>query len=388
MILLVAGCGKSPEWESLQPDPPQGGEASAPLTWDSLADSCTFVLTEQFLNKAEGWFWSTPGDAGKASAYIYWQQAHAEDVLIAAYKRVRETDKTRAAQYEEWFKKWYASRAHNYNTSRASEGAAGGFFNAFTDDMAWICLTLMHLEEATGDRTYSDTAREVYDKYIIPRAWKDSKGTGLPWQNNEANRGRNACTNAPGMLLAALLHRKYGEQRYLDEAVMLYDFIAANLLSSDGRVEEPPLTYTQGTFAEACRQLYHITGETPYMNLAAKVMEYAFTSGRCTNAETGGLRNEGTSMDQSIFKAVLIPYAVDFVLDEKAPAAAKRIVRERLILNARLLNASLDRFAWPAMFVNYYWGKTFDGSGYASMGAQVSGASLMEGMARLGGKRQ
>ena len=76
------------------------------------------------------------------------------------------------------------------------------------------------------------------------------------------------------------------------------------------------------------------------------------------------------------------------MLDEKAPAAAKRIVRERLILNARLLNASLDRFAWPAMFVNYYWGKTFDGSGYASMGAQVSGASLMEGMARLGGKRQ
>ncbi|MCS3198390.1 glycoside hydrolase family 76 protein [Bacteroides thetaiotaomicron] len=42
-------------------------------------------------------------------------------------------------------------------------------------------------------------------------------------------------------------------------------------------MEEPPLTYTQGTFGEACRQLYHITQESKYMDKAKQVINYAAT---------------------------------------------------------------------------------------------------------------
>ncbi|MCS2683056.1 hypothetical protein NXV81_29730 [Bacteroides ovatus] len=43
------------------------------------------------------------------------------------------------------------------------------------------------------------------------------------------------------------------------------------------------------------------------------------------------MRNEGQSMDQSIFKAVLIPYIVNLALDE----AANSTLRQNLILFLR-----------------------------------------------------
>ena len=109
----------------------------------------------------------------------------------------------------------------------------------------------------------------------------------------------------------------------------------------DGRIEEPPLTYTQGTYGEASRQLYHITNEKYYLTCAEKVISYVTTSDRCLT--NGILRNEGPSMDQSIFKAVLIPYIVNLALDE----AANSTLRQNLILflrkNAETLSANLIR---------------------------------------------
>ena len=109
----------------------------------------------------------------------------------------------------------------------------------------------------------------------------------------------------------------------------------------DGRIEEPPLTYTQGTYGEASRQLYHITNEKYYLTCAEKVISYVTTSDRCLT--NGILRNEGPSMDQSIFKAVLIPYIVNLALDE----AANSTLRQNLILflrkNAETLNNTTSR---------------------------------------------
>ena len=148
------------------------------------------------------------------------------------------------------------------------------------------------------------------------------------------------------------------------------------------RVEEPPLTYTQGTFGEACRQLFHVTGEKKYMDKAGKVLYYAVTSNRTTDTSSGLLRHEGTSMDQSLFKAVYIPYAVNYVLDDKADSYTARAIKEKLLHNATALSRNLDRRMYPRMYADYFWGTTFT-QGTASMGAQASGASLMEGVARM-----
>ena len=344
--------------------------------WQSIADSCTYVLIEQFMDKSKGTFWSTPHDVSGSSWNIYWQQAHAMDVLVYSYERIKDENPELASTYENYFRLWYDNDANNYNNDPNDET---GFLNEFTDDMCWICLTLIHMTEATGDNTYVETAKKVYDEYIITRAWSDDKGTGLPWKSTD--KGRNACTNTPGCLIAAKLYQRYGDEKYLEDAKTLYTFVMNNLKKDDGRVEEPPLTYTQGTFGEACRRLYHITGESSYMQTAEEVIQYAFTSSRCTS--DGILRDEGSSMDQSIFKAVLIPYAVNLLMDEEASWSARSSLRSAMERNAEALYQHLDRNQWPEMYCSYYWGRTFASTQTASMGAQTSGASLMEGMARI-----
>lgn len=357
-----------------------GDNETVAMPWAALADSCTTVLIDNFMNKDTGTFWASQRNSADDSHFIYWQQAHALDVVLYAYARVKDTDPKKAEQYMNYIKKWYENDANNYNNSHDSEGEYGGFYNDFTDDMAWICLTLMHIGRTTGEDKYFQTAKDVFDKYMWPRKITDAKGTGLPWKGSEMTAGsRNACTNAPSCLVSALLYQKY-KGDYLEKAETLYDYCIANMPDGE-RVEEPPLTYTQGTFGEACRQLYHITKDNKYMSKAAQVLMYAFESNRCTNTQARLLRHEGESMDQALFKAVLIPYAVNYVLDpDAAPYSAKKLT-ELIYHNAKSLSKNLNRRMYPRMYCGYYWGEP--ASGTVNMGAQASGASLMEGAARL-----
>jgi predicted alpha-1,6-mannanase (GH76 family) len=338
------------------------------------ADSLANVLIEEFMNKQKGTFWSTPKDVERSSTYIYWQQAHAMDVLVYAYERHKGDDTGLASKYYLYMRRWYSNHANNYS------GGTTGFENPYTDDMCWICLTLMHMSEATGLDTYANTAKTVFDKTIMRRSVEDEKGLWLPW-NDSPGAGPNACTVGPACLLSAKLHLKYGDEKYLTYAEKFYTFMQNNICKSDGRVEEPPLTYTQGTFGEACRVLYHITGKTIYRNKAALYINYAFTDGRCTS--NGLLRDEGSSMDQSLFKAVLMPYAVNFCLDESMSLTYRRNLVTLVQKNANALWKNLDKDSYPVMYCPYYWGKPFDPSKTASMGAMASGASLMENTARM-----
>lgn len=373
-FLMLFGCEANTEWEKLNVSEPV--KTDPVIDWAATADSCTFVLIDQFLNKEKGTFWKSPKDVSGGSYNIYWQQAHAMDVLVYSYKRIKDKNPELAETYENYFRLWYENKANNYHHSADDET---GFLNPFTDDMCWISLTLIHMTEATGDVKYVNMAKDVYDKYIITRAWSDSKGKGLPWKSND--KSRNACTNSPGCLVAAKLYQKFGGDNYLDDAMTLYKYIVNNLLKSDGRVEEPPLTYTQGTFGEACRQLYHITKDRQYMRKAELVISYTMTTDRCV--QNWILRNEGTTMDQSIFKAVFVPYAVNLALDNNTSEYIKRRIMLFLEDNGIALWKNMDRTLYPAMFCDYYWGTMFPSGDIASMGAQASGASLMEGIARM-----
>lgn len=384
-LAAAISCSCSDGKEKMTASRGNGGRSSAvvisPEAIPALADSLTNALVYNFLDKTTGTFWGTPNDQEHNSQNLYWQQAHALDVLLYCAARVKETDPNRSALYLDYADKWYRNYAHNYNATHRGEGTYGGFFNDWTDDMAWIGLTLMNISEISGNSKYADTARQVYDNYIWPRRVNSAKGIGLPWTNHaEDQTNLNACTNAPSCLLAARLYLRYGSASYLDNAKTLYAYNIANMPDED-RVENPALTYTQGTFGEACRVLYHITGEPAYMDKAARVIRYAFTGSACTH--NGIPRHEGTNMDQSLFKAVLIPYAVNFVLDSDAPEHAAATVREKLMYCATVLNRNLDKKSYPRMYATYYWGEMHNPSQTASMGAQASGASLLEGVSRL-----
>jgi len=354
--------------------------------WAALADSCTYVLVESFMDKTTGTFWGTPRDMSHNSQYLYWQQSHSIDVVLASYIRIKDSNPELAATYAGYFQKWYDNGAHNYNTSHKDDGDYGRFYNDWTDDMAWICLTLLKFYDEFGVEKFATAAKNVYDNYIWTRATTTDKNyTALPWTNHDEDKTNfNGCTNAPSCLVAAKLYQKYKTSSYLKNAVALYDFSTSKeVMTETGKVEDPyPLTYTQGTFAEAARILYHITGDTKYRDMAGSCLTYTFTSGRCTDSKTGVLRDEGQSDDQALFKAVFVPYCVNYILDESMPAATRQTLKDKLLLCGKHLSKNLDRTMFPQMYCSYTWVEPI-GTWSPTMCAQASGASLFEGIARI-----
>ena len=363
-------------------------------TYETKADSMTNAFIESFMIKSKGYF---NVSYNHYADNAYWTQAHAMDVVVYNYERHKGIDGELANQYLTYIKRWYKNKANNYSGAPAATSTTPNttsgykmFENPYTDDMCWITLTLLHIGEATGTAAYSTIARQVFDNYIIKRAKEDEEtgGLWLPWSTHSGKDGPNACTQSPATLIAAKLYQKYGTEKYLEYAKKLYKYTAKNIVKSDGRVEEPPLTYTQGTFGEACRILYHITDENSsiknkYKTLAYTYINYAFTSDRCTSGNNI-LRSEGSSGDQSIFKAVLIPYAVNYVLDESMTASNRKTIFNYILTNTKVMwnNLNLDRY--PIVFCNYDWRSPYTGADSdASMGAMCSGTSLMENTARM-----
>ena len=354
--------------------------------YESMADSMVNAFIESFMIKSKGVF----NDMYQKYAFnAYWTQAHAMDVIIYCYERHKEDNRVLANKYKNYMTLWYNNKANNYAGAGTSDGSYKMFENPFTDDMCWITLTLLHMNEATGTTKYYTAAKNIFDQYIIKRAQEDEAtgGLWLPW-NTDADSGPNACTQSPATLIAAKLYQRTNQEKYLTYAKKLYAYTSKKIVKADYRVEEPPLTYTQGTFAEACRILYHVTDESTttksrYKSLAYQYLNYAFTSGRCTNG-ANILRHEGTSGDQSIFKAVLIPYAVNFVLDTDMSTNNRRDIARYIQKNTKTLSGNLKWDRYPIVFCNFDWTKPWTGAdSEASMGAMCSGTSLLENTARM-----
>lgn len=385
-IFMLTGCNS----DEAKASSLENGTTPKAQMWSQAADSCNLVLIDQFMNKEKGTFWACTQDAlPERTKYLYWQQAHIMDVLVYAYERIKDDDSTKAAEYENYFKLWVANHANNWY-DWSGHGDTTGFLNEFIDDMAWISCTLIHMTEATGDESYYNIAKTIYDTHMATQAREDEKGWALPWKSTDSQDQdtRYICTNAPACVVACKLYAKTQENQYLVDAQNLYDFIVGNLLMPDGRLEEPPLTYTQGTFAEAARLLYHITGEQDYMNKAQLAVNYTILNDRCLDQERKLLRHEGDNDDQAIFKAVFIPYAVNLALDEDAGFTTKKDIKEFLLHNAETLwFEHTDRNTWPETYCGFYWGETFskenDRNQTAYSCAQASGASLLENVARM-----
>ncbi len=352
--------------------------------WAAAADSCTFTLIDQFMNKTKGTFWASANNVLNNSSVLYWQQAYPMHTMMYSFQRIKDSNPALAAQYKNYATLWITNKGNNWYGTKKN-----GFYNEYTDDMAWMALVFLHMYETWGEAGHLTYAKEIYGYMTeATRIREDANGWSLIWNSNSGVSGwnsRNACTNTPAIIIAAKLYQITHTQQYLDEAVKMYNYrIANSTVGTDGRVEEPALTYTQGTWIEGCRLLYHITNDSKYMDNATKAAKYTMTSGRCTNG-AGLLRDEGSSGDQSNFKGGLIPYMVNYVNDTSMPADTRQQVKTFLIYNARLLwFHNMDKTLYPKTFANFSWNSVYNvANNPGSLGAHNSAAALMEGITRL-----
>lgn len=350
--------------------------------WEAAADSCTFTLIDQFMNKNRGTFWASAGNVLNNSGVLYWQQAYPMHTMLYSYQRIKDSNPGLAAQYKNYADLWIRNNGNNWYGNKKN-----GFYNEYTDDMAWMALVFLHMYETFGGEQYLTKAKEIYGYMTEPqRVVNDSKGWGLIWKINGGG-GRNACTNTPAIIIAAKLYQITGTRQYLDEAIKMYGFMSTftNDILTNGRVEEPALTYTQGCWIEGCRLLYHITDEPKYKDNATKAVNYTMNSGRCTNGIVGILRNEGTSADQSNFKGGLMPYMINYINDTDMPDDKRQEARTFMIKNARYMwFHNMDKTLYPKTFANYSFSSYYRAENNSgSLGAHNSAAALLEGITRL-----
>lgn len=380
-LLCATACGREDTYKAGFFTPDTGIESR--YDWDAAADSAVNVLVDRFMDKNTGTFWTISDNVDpRLSTFNYWPQAHAMDVIVDAYLRIKDSDPERAGQYEKYMASWHKNRANNYN--------GPDYYNAYTDDMEWIVLTLLRMYEATGVQEYFDFARDTYDKWIITRWTDDENGGGIRW-SLDAGNSKNACSNGPAAICAMRLYGFTSEQKYMDDAVKIYGWLSENLYNSStgmvadnmagGKVNGGALSYNQGTFMGAAHLLYKATKDSRYLAEAMKAARHQMDS-----RSTDGIMNaeaDKANSDNALFKGIFIRYATlmvnDTVFDFRFREELKRYISQNAIT---CWSDGIDKSEGSDMFFNYDWRSPYTGeNGY--LNPQVSATTLIEAMTRL-----
>jgi len=296
----------------------------------------------------------------------YWWQAHALDVLFDAYERSGKQD--------------YADRAKDvYNSIYRLNGRT--FINDFYDDMEWMALALLRGYKLTGDEEYRDTVMLLWNEII--KGWNSQMGGGIAWQKGTPYY-KNTPANMPATILAARLYKESGDEKYLEWANKIFEWQLNTLLSptglvwdginrnKDGAIDKSWLfTYCQGVFIGACVELYDITKDNYYLDLANKTAEsslkYFF------NSKTGIMKSEGTG-DGGLFGGIFVRYLTQLAL----------ITRDEAIINTLVKNAEV---VWNESrdpetgAISPNWGSRTKSR--QDLSVQLRGLKLIEAVARL-----
>lgn len=350
----------------------QYGDEQADINWDDAAGRSTDALIEYFWDTDRHFFNSKSGEKD-GNDWNYWPQAHAMDAVIDAYNR------TGDAKYSALFDQWYEG---------IKQKSGGSYYNDFYDDEEWITLTMIRLYEVTKDAKYLNTAKDLWND--IKGGWNEEfGGGGLAWKHSMLY-SKNACSNAPGSLIACRLYELEKNQEDLEWAVKIYSWTRDNLFNPatgavydgmDGRsgeINTVTLTYNQGTFLGSALRLYKFTGDANYLKDARRAANYAITKG-CIDQSNNVLRNEGNG-DGALFKGIFIRYFIELIAEpDLDPAFANKFTT---FLNNNAVMAWTKGIADKRQIL---FGPSWtDGPlGATELNAQVSGATLMEAKARF-----
>jgi predicted alpha-1,6-mannanase (GH76 family) len=239
----------------------------------------------------------------------FWTYAHAWQVVMDMYERTRDTVYIRQMK-ELWI---------GFNETNWADGT-NWTTNDYNDDIAWWIIAATRAYFLTGDTVYSTVAKRNYD-WVWETQKDDELGGGI-WWKNDTHQEKNTCINAPMVNAAVHLYWIYDDEKYLDHAKELHDWIKVTLLRddgglsdhirADGSVRGGPLSYNQGTFIGGAYRLFKATGDSGYLEDAIKSADYT-RDRMCGN--DGILDGGNYTGDGAAFNTVFVHHMMYFIID-------------------------------------------------------------------------
>lgn len=298
-------------------------------TEQARADQAQTALRERFWNPDIRMYnIETPCPDGACNtSFHYWWMAHAADVLVDGLIR------TGDSYYKETLSELYEGLL-------ARNG--GAWPHNWYDDMQWMAIAWLRAYEATSEEKYKQAAIVLWED--IKTGWNDHMGGGIAWKKDQLDY-KNTPANAPAIILAARLHRAFGNAEDLDWAVRLFEWQKQTLVdpdtgfvwdginrAGDGAFDKDwEFTYCQGVYIGAAHELYKETGDPAYLREAERTADIAIR--RLTDPATNVLPDEGQG-DGGLFKGIFVRYATQLAIAE--PMRKDRLA-EVLLRNAHAL---------------------------------------------------
>lgn len=335
--------------------------------WTKRADEAQRALERHFWNDSIRMYnIETPCPDGACNTiFHYWWMAHAADVLVDGY--VRTADPLYAERLEQLYE----------GVLRRNEGA---WPNELYDDMEWMALAWLRAYEATGLEKYKQAALTLWED--IQTGWNDVQGGGIAWHKEQLGY-KNTPANAPAVILAARLHRAFGNPADLEWARKIYAWQKNALVdpatgfvwdgmnrTGDGAIDKDwKFTYCQGVFIGAAVELFRVTGDSAYLEDSKRTFQ-AMRVELADSAE-GILPDEGGG-DAGLFKGILIRYVTEAI---------------------KVWPEATEAAGWLSRNANVLWeqGKTADGALFGTdwksrrtseaivqLSSQLSGVMLLE----------
>ena len=366
--------------------------------WNAVADSSTTAFIQNFWNAEKGFF-NAKSDGYHGETNNYWPQAHAMDVIIAAYLR------TGDKKYSDMFDKWYEGIK-----VQCWSGSKDKFWVPLYDDNAWISISMMKIYDITKDTKYLEAAKYLHED-MMANGWDNENIGGLSWGapgTSYYGDSRAICTNGPACVLAFKLYNATGDEHYAENGMKIYKFLREYVLDpGTGRVlnginrktllsegeDSREYSYTHGTVMASALEAYRYTGDAAYLKDAYRIGYYV-TNVACADQATGALFFENKSWrwdddggDPTLFRAVLFPYLADVIEAPEVPEMWREKFFKTLNITAvqAWTNGILDRSDYSVIMYNSNMTKGVNVSqgeiGY--LNPNTTGASCIEARARL-----
>lgn len=369
LLVVFGSCSDDDGYDFYNQEPNKPPVEEEPeYDWEEIADDMQQDLVTVYLFQ-DGVFKESPNN----SRFHYWWNAHALDVLVDGYVRTGKNS--------------YVSRMKALVQGMEIHNG-GTYNNVFVDDMEWLGMASLRAYEATGDQRFKEVAQLVWEQ--IQLAWSEVFGGGLQWKMDEPF-GKNACSNAPGSILALRLHQvdenpedlEWGKKIYQWQKETLVDpqtglvWDHISLVNGQEVIKKDWIfTYNVGTYIGAGVELYEATGELVYLNDAIRSAKAVLDSGVLKDGSI--LKDEGQG-DGGLFKGILVRYLTQLAQNPDVDDNTARRLREFLQHNA--ITMVEDGMLDSPKLVGPSWSKRPEG--ITDLSTQLSGMMLIEAVARL-----